>query len=108
MITIHKYEIPVTDVPHVTMPKDAVIFCVQVQKQRADGKHRGQEIPCVWALVDTTKRMIQRRFQVLGTGHPADHINNMMDIGECVYVGTFQLDKGSLVYHLFDEGEIPL
>lgn len=35
-----------------------------------------------------------RHFRIKGTGHAAD------DIGD--YIGTFQLNGGSLVFHLFE------
>ncbi len=57
---------------------------------------RPAQAPFIWALVDTDAPEEARVFHVRGTGHPADALGR--------YVGTFQIDGGALVFHLF-EGE---
>ena len=67
--------------------------------------HRGAEVltvqmqrdePCMWAKVDTTQPMERRTFEVFGTGH------TMPNDPRLVYVATFQMYGGSLVFHVFE------
>jgi hypothetical protein len=88
MKTIHKFSISIVDEQTVQMPVGALILSIQVQ--------RGQ--PCVWAMVDTDQSTHARKFYLVGTGHPCEHVNG------CKYVGTFQTQEGGLVFHLFDFG----
>ena len=89
MVTIYKYPLVVDDVQLVETHRDATVLCVQVQ-------HGG---PVVWLRVNTERPRCRRTFRVVGTGHPAN------DIVVMPYVGTFQLQGGALVFHLFDGGE---
>lgn len=52
----------------------------------------------MWALIpDTNAEIVQERtFSIYGTGHEHESIS-----GE--YVGTFQLQGGALVFHVFEE-----
>ena len=86
MKTIYKYEVLVDDLFVVKMPRAARLLDVQVQGGT----------PFVWALVDTDAPLVRRRFALRGTGHPAD------DLETAAHVGTFQLQNGALVFHLFD------
>lgn len=88
-LTIHKYPIEVTDYATITMPTRSRLLSVQVRNG----------VPCVWALVDPTAELVERRLRVFGTGHPVDVG------GGCPFVGTFQLHGGALVFHVFDQGE---
>jgi hypothetical protein len=86
--TIWKFPLVVTDKQVVEMPRGAKILCVQMQGEK----------PCIWALVDPkTPRSIGRRFSIYGTGHPIQG-------GPGKFIGTFQMNGGSLVFHLFEEG----
>jgi hypothetical protein len=86
MITIWKFQVPVTDIVSVQMPAGAEILTVQVQ----DGA-------CVWAMVDTDAKKVTRTFRWRGTGHVAGGVG--------IYVGTVQLMSGELVFHLFVDRE---
>lgn len=83
MKTIWKWKLePFTT---IQMPKDARILTVQVQY----GK------PCLWALVDPTKELCSRNFQVYPTG------GNLPDKpGE--YIGTLQMHEGNLIFHVYE------
>lgn len=70
------------------MPEGAAILTVQTQ---------GSE-PKMWALVDPTRPRKTRRFATFATGQPVP------DGGDLRYVGTFQLDGGDLIFHLFEIG----
>jgi hypothetical protein len=87
-LTIWKYAVPAEDEFTVTMPKCAQILDVQDQN--------GQ--PCLWALVNPEAETEPRHFFLRGTGHP------MGEAATGVYVGTFQVAPGPLVFHLFDFG----
>ncbi len=68
------------------MPAGARVLSVQVQ--------RGE--PFMWALVNPATPYEKRTFVVVGTG--ADHV----PAGLIKFIGTFQLESGCLVFHLFE------
>lgn len=70
----------------IMMPAGSAVLCVQVQ----------HEVPWIWVEVDPEARLIRRRFRVYGTGHPIDEEG----LG---YVGTFQVEGGEFVFHLFTD-----
>lgn len=82
--TIWKFEIPVAESFGVGMPSGANILTVQVQNGS----------PYIWAIVDSDAPQTTRYFCARGTGHP------LGDVG--LYIGTFQVHGGSLVFHLFE------
>ena len=72
---IWKYPLEVTDRLALTMPPGAKFLTVQMQH----GK------PCLWALVDETKRdTATRRIAIYGTGNP-------MPDEPGTYIATFQM-----------------
>lgn len=87
MQAIWKFPLQYADKSTVAMPKGAKVLCVQSQR----------EVPCVWAIVpDINAEVTQERtFAIYGTGHEHESIG-----GE--YVGTFQLQGGALVFHVFE------
>jgi len=86
--TIWKYELEVTDKQFIRMPKDAELLSVQNQNEK----------PCLWALVKPNTATEERCFEVFGTGNPIH-----CDMGvDRKYIGTFQMQKGALVFHLFE------
>lgn len=86
MTTIYKYPVEIADEFWVEMPTGARILTVQVQNGE----------PFIWAQVETTAPYEPRGFRVVGTGHPMSDAEMGMP-----YVGTFQLEGGALVFHLF-------
>lgn len=88
-MTIWKFVIEPGDTVIIGMPKGAQVLSVDSQ----------YGVPCVWALVDPDAPKVLRKFRMAGTAHHVEkkHTKN--------FVGTFQLDGGSLVFHLFDLGE---
>lgn len=84
-MTIWKYPIPIADSFSLDMPSGAEALAVQVQ--------HGQ--PCIWAAVDPKAEIIKVKFVLHGTGH---HVSD--DAGH--YIGSFQVDGGNLVFHLFE------
>ncbi len=84
-LTIHKYPVAPGDFT-LDLPLNAQALSVQVQ--------HGQ--PQLWMLVDASEPTAPRRFAIRGTGHPCDGLRASH------YLGTFQLDGGALVFHLFE------
>lgn len=72
----------------IELPKDAQILAVQTQYGN----------PCLWVLVNPKAAKETRYFDVFGTGHDIPY-----DMGtERHYIGTFQLENGHLIFHLFE------
>jgi hypothetical protein len=85
---IWKYAVPAIDRFTIDMPEGGEVLTVQVQRGDVN----------LWARVDPKATKVQREFFVVGTGHERDDIH-----GDCTrYVGTFQLQGGALVFHLFE------
>jgi len=85
---IFKYALLVTDRQEIEMPVGAKILTCQVQREK----------PCVWALVDPSAPQEFRTFSTYGTGHPI-----YQEPGE--YVGTYQLESGGFVGHVFIDSQ---
>ena len=83
MKKIFKYPLMTTDIQSLLIPVGAEILTVQVQGAT----------PCIWALVNPELPEKQITVQTFGTGHHVD--------GEGKYIGTYQLEGGSLVFHVF-------
>jgi hypothetical protein len=69
----------------INMPHGAKLLAVQEQRGEAQ----------LWALVDPGAKTYPRTFRVYGTGHDLPD-----DPGQ--YVGTFQMNGGALVFHVFE------
>jgi len=88
MLTVYKYSVPVVDYFTLAMPPGARLLTVQVQRQQ----------PQMWALVDAnTSSTEDRHFRLAGTGHPIQE-----KVDSLVWVGTFQINQGSLIFHVFE------
>lgn len=91
MLMVYKYEIPERE--HcfkLSMPANAKILTVQVQFEK----------PYIWALVDTEGKNRDRHFRLIGTGHNHNFELDPYKIEQ--YVGTYQIDGGASVFHLFE------
>jgi hypothetical protein len=87
---IYKYEIPVRDNFELMLPVGAKILCVQVDQK--NGK------PHIWAIVYPSATKTMHYFELFGTGWG---ISDSMGT-ERKYIGTFQLDNGDFIQHLFE------
>lgn len=88
--SIWKFPLAVTDHQFVEMPAASRILCVQAQ--------RG--VPCLWAVVYVSQPLVRRSVFTYGTGRPFDMRHPWPE-----YVGSYQLNGGDLVFHVFDNGE---
>lgn len=88
MKTIYKYWLTDENVQSVAMPEGARVLTVQAQLNS----------PHLWAEVDTEKPEVERIFETFGTGHEMPYDTGI----ERVYVGTYQLHGGSLVFHVYE------
>lgn len=87
--SVWKYEVRVVDEFAVQMPEFAEVVHVGVQRGNSD-------VPYMWALVNPEREVTTRRFYCRGTGHPVNE--------GLVYLGTFILEGGVFVGHLFEHG----
>jgi len=83
---IWKYPIPLDERFALKLPEDTRILCVQVQNNH----------PCIWALARPDAPKIAYYFHLLATGQEIDDGE-----GNLIYIGTFQLNNGEYVFHLF-------
>ena len=86
--TIWRFELKTTDNQTIEMPVNAEILTVQTQN----------EIPCIWAFVDPTETKENRFIEIFGTGHEISQDENV----NRNYLGTYQLNGGSLIFHVFE------
>ena len=85
---IWKFPLDVNDKQFIRIPENSELLSVQTQN----------EIPCIWALVNPSEKTEERCFEIFGTGHQIHY-----DMGtDRKFIGTFQLNDGALVFHLFE------
>lgn len=87
---VYKYPIPVSGEFIFDLPKGSKPLCVQTQQ--------GQ--PQMWVATDPMAPLVKHMFHLCGTGDDRE------DINPSTYLGTFQVQGGTLVFHVFDGGEI--
>lgn len=87
---IYKYSI-LPGGQEIQLPKEAKVLDVQAQ--------RGE--PQMWVLLDPAAPTCARHFVALPTGRPFE----VKEAHRLDYIGTFQLQEGYLVYHLFETME---
>jgi hypothetical protein len=85
MRRVYKYPVPVNKVFTLKLPEKAEILTVQMQ----------QDNPKLWVLVEVGQPAITRTFRLAETGYDIEEEN-------LVYINTFQVDSGQLIYHLFE------
>jgi hypothetical protein len=70
----------------IYMPGGAEILTVQMQN----------DAPQIWAIVDDESHLQQRTILIVGTGQEMPKDINITD-----YLGTFQMEHGRLIFHVF-------
>ena len=86
--TIWKFELETTDNQTIEMPIGSKILTVQTQNGKV----------CLWALVDPTVIKVKVFIDIFGTGHEIHYGENIIRN----YLGTYQLQNGDLVFHVFE------
>lgn len=83
---IFKYTLSLTGLQFVVMPAGATLLTAQMQHGS----------PQLWAIVDDDRDDEIRSIAIYGTGQsiPEEHSG--------AYLGTFQMDDGALVLHVFE------
>jgi hypothetical protein len=89
MQTIHKFNVYPTEERHVEMPAGAQLLSVKSQN----------DIPQLWALVNTDRPMAKRLILARGTGHDCTDLPG-------TFIDTVVIHDDSLVFHYFDGGEV--
>lgn len=85
---IWKFQLKITDVQDIKIPHGSILLSVQTQ----------DETPCLWVLVYNTeaeKEVI--RFRTIGTGNTISD----EDFDPRDFLGTYQMDGGRFVGHVF-------
>lgn len=74
----------------VEMPEGAEILCIQTQ----------DSVPCIWAVVDTTRPLTTRRFRTYATGQALPEAPERVE--QLQHVGTYQIPGAGEVWHVFE------
>jgi hypothetical protein len=86
---VWKYDLPVDDEQHVSMPHGSELLHVASQ-------HGLSSQIQLWARVDPGAPLVERTIFIAGTGHTVD-----ID----PYIGSVITADGHLIWHVFDGGE---
>jgi hypothetical protein len=86
MKTIYKYTLAINGDDLIQLPKHSTILSLQVQNNK----------PCIWVLIDPNEAMEDIHFVTYGTGHEI-----RPGLGD--FVGTYQLNDGEFVFHVFKQ-----
>ena len=89
---IFKYEVGFAQNQVIDMPRGATILALQVQYEK----------PVIWALVDPDAPCEPRTFVTVGTGHEMPPFEDQGG-QQRTYIGTYQVNGGRLVFHVFEE-----
>ena len=84
---IWKWTLDTVEEQSLRLPQNAQILTIQLQNDK----------PQLWALVDTESPIVIRDFLTYYSGSAMPD----GDFGQ--YVGTYQLDNGFLVFHVFEK-----
>lgn len=90
MRRIFKYQIPLKHEFTRELHEGASVLCVQVQGENG--------LPHIWVECDPDRPTKPRHFRLYGTGHLIHE-----GVGEIRYIGTFMLDDGHFVGHLYEK-----
>jgi len=83
---VWKFPLKVEPKQNLILPLGAQVLCLQNQR----------DIPTIWALVNPKEERREKRLiQMVGTGH------DELSPSGGDYIGTFQYNHGSLVWHFF-------
>jgi hypothetical protein len=83
---IFKFSFSIEDEFKISISEGSEVLTIQIQGG----------VPRMWVIVDTDAPSVYRYFCMRRTGHAFKG-------NEGKYIGTFQLDNGTLVFHVFEE-----
>lgn len=83
---IHKYEIPIEQEFTIRTTKFACLLSIQIDEKTNK--------PCMWFLEDSEGEKVDFKYKIIGTGQ-------LTDLNAYEYAGTFQIEKGGLILHVF-------
>ena len=83
---VWKYQLQIEDKFMIRMPSGAQILRFDIQTGT----------PVIWVAVDDIEPLVERHFILVGTGH-------YFDAHDLLYMGTIQMNEGTLIWHLFEE-----
>lgn len=86
MITIHKHAVFLGDTFTIGLPEGATFLSLQMQH----GK------PQMWFRVDDSRPVRRQIFGICGTGQEIPP-----QVASAPFLGTFQMDAGDIVIHVF-------
>lgn len=91
MSRVYKYPLEITDVQELELPVHSRPLSAQMQ---------GDQL-CLWVLVDTNDPETRKRKVLIhGTGHK---VSPLIGVYSGMFIDTFQLNYGTLVFHVFME-----
>lgn len=82
---VWKYPLIIQDKFMIRMPSCSYILRFDVQTGT----------PVIWVAVDDMEPLVERNFILVGTGRN-------FDAHGLAYIGTIQMDEGTLIWHLFE------
>lgn len=85
---ILKYQLHEQPVQYIDLPNESIILTVQTQNNTLQ----------LWARVSDSPFVQTRKIKIFLTGEEYIHSN-------LIYLGTCQIDNGSLIYHIFESIE---
>ncbi len=86
MKTIWKYTLEIIVDQVLELPYKSEILTVQMQHGS----------PQLWAIVTPELPKEKRHIRIHGTGHQMSSVDNLK------YISTFQMENGSLIFHVFE------
>lgn len=87
MLTIFKVKMTIQDEQIIFIENGARFLTIQIQYGE----------PVLWVVVDPNAPSVERKIYIRGTGHM------LGEAEQAYYVGTFQLEGGAFVGHVFVE-----
>ncbi len=84
MPTVWKTELKIQDRQRIKLPAGSHLLHVALQ----------HEVLCLWFVCDPENPPTEQEIEIAGTGHP-------LDVAARSYLGTFMVDNGTFVFHVF-------
>lgn len=86
MEKIWKYELKDLGKQMIEIPEHAKFLSLHIQNGN----------PCMWFIVNPNNNKINRKFEIYATGQD-------IYLADRKFIGTFLVNNGSLVFHVFEE-----